>query len=290
MRLTPLLLLTLALSPAAFAQFPNTCTTGTPNFSDKAAPTKNDIDLKGGCTLQGIAPAAFTPAEKSAEEAQNRAKNNFCAQGTAAPIAIKDMLNLQNQVTAQKLVTPEKPPADRSGLTKLGEGKPVQFTGFVFEARQEGAESVNCKAASTPNSAAWHDIHISLIDHKRTSDLTDKSAQGKLKSEQEECGGFVAEMSPHHRIAAWTAENVMAVANLGLRVRVTGQRFFDGSHLPCSNGKADGDNPKRVSLWEIHPIYAFEVCPSGTCAATGWQSLEEFCSTSGKCKAEGKKK
>lgn len=39
----------------------------------------------------------------------------------------------------------------------------------------------------------------------------------------------------------------------GLRVRVTGQQFFDGSHVPCATTGCR--NPKRVSLWEIHLIY-----------------------------------
>jgi hypothetical protein len=37
----------------------------------------------------------------------------------------------------------------------------------------------------------------------------------------------------------------------------------------------DGD-PKRASLWEVHPIYKFEVCPNGTCADGGWKILEDW--------------
>jgi len=73
------------------------------------------------------------------------------------------------------------------------------------------------------------------------------------------------------------------VAGKGLRVRVTGQQFFDGSHVPCKNGAPQGSNPKRVSLWEIHPIYSFEVCPSGDCAHGGWQPLETFAAGKTEC-------
>src|SRR6266478_3301301 len=83
-------------------------------------------------------------------------------------------------------------------------------------------------------------------------------------------------MIPHHRPLEWTACNVNDVANSGLRVRVSGQQFFDGSHLPCKNGIPDGSNPKRASLWEIHPIYSFEVCPAGDCKNGGWKPLEEL--------------
>jgi hypothetical protein len=41
-------------------------------------------------------------------------------------------------------------------------------------------------------------------------------------------------------------------------VRITGPLFFDSSHQPCRDGKRP--NPKRISVWEIHPIYQFEVC------------------------------
>jgi hypothetical protein len=52
--------------------------------------------------------------------------------------------------------------------------------------------------------------------------------------------------------------------------------MFDASHVPCKNGAPVGSNPRRVSLWEIHPIYSFEVCPSGDCAGGGWVPIESF--------------
>jgi hypothetical protein len=278
-----LLLLVFAFSVTALAQFPTTCTVGAPHFSDKSAPTADTIDLKGqGCPTTGLPPATFTADQKKAEEAQNSTKNNFCAQGPAQVIKILDMFKLQASVTTQKLVKPKEPPVDRSGLVKLGEGQQVQFVGFVFEARQEGGESVNCGDA-VPDVPASHDIHIALIEHARTTNPDDKTTQGKAKADAEECGSIVAEMSPHHRIAPWNAENLTAIANLKLPVRVTGQRFFDGSHVPCSNGKPVASQPKRISLWEIHPIYSFEVCPSKTCTDTGWQPIETFCATAGNC-------
>jgi len=53
--------------------------------------------------------------------------------------------------------------------------------------------------------------------------------------------------------------------------------YFDSSHFPCSNGQGSGEgNPKRVSLWEIHPIYKFEVC-TGNCDGAGtWLPLDEW--------------
>ena len=147
------------------------------------------------------------------------------------------------------------------------------FEGYIFEARQECKETVNCGTA-VPNVNASHDIHIAVLENPRKTPKKDTGP--KPEQDKEECTGFVAEMIPHHRPAEWTGCNVNDVAEKGLRVRITGQQFFDGSHVPCKNGEPFESNPKRISLWEIHPIYSFEVCPSGDCASGGWQPIEKF--------------
>jgi hypothetical protein len=196
-----------------------------------------------------------------ADGPQNEAKNNFCtASATAEPIALSKITSLQGDAEQQEAnlhFTPGEPPPDRAFLKPLGEGNLVVFEGYVFEARQECKESVNCELAignkPIPNVNASHDIHIAMLENPRSTKLTDP----KPNQDKEECTGFVAEMIPHQRPAEWTACNVEDVAKKGLRVRVTGQQFFDGSHVPCKNGEPQGSNPKRVSLWEIHPIYSF---------------------------------
>jgi hypothetical protein len=45
------------------------------------------------------------------------------------------------------------------------------------------------------------------------------------------------------------------------------QLFFDASHTPCKGQNDTKTNPKRVSIWEIHPVYHFEVCKFKTLAA-----------------------
>jgi hypothetical protein len=62
-------------------------------------------------------------------------------------------------------------------------------------------------------------------------------------------------------------------------VRIAGQQFFDSSHVPCANGAPVGSNPKRISLWEIHPIYNFEVCVSNCDGAGQWQPLTQWATT-----------
>jgi hypothetical protein len=231
-----------------------------PNYPQPAPATSPKIDAQCGLAGSGAGP----------EGQQNTAKNNFCATGTAQAITIEDLTNLQTQVEKSPAINfgnedkgtrKRGPTTNRAPLKKLGEGKLVTLKAFVLIARQEGAESVNCEK-NVPDQPEFHDIHISLV---ATADV------------DEECSGVVAEMSPHHRPDAWTHANVEKVSKAKLPVRVTGHLYFDSSHFPCSNGQSAGEgNPKRVSLWEIHPIYKFEVC-TGNCDGAGtWVPLDEW--------------
>ena len=222
--------------------------------------TPGEIDATS-CTLAGSG---------GAETAQNEAKNNFCASDPAKPVTLAEMLDLQQKVQQDRSIpfgnrsnhplTNEAGPAqDRIPLVKLGEGDQVVVQGFVLIARQEGGESVNC-GKNVADDPGDHDIHISLVQN--TSDA--------------ECQSIVVEMTPHHRPTQWTAALVNEVAHAKLPVRVTGQRMFDSSHSPCQNGSSVQGDPKRASLWEVHPIYKFDVCPKGDCSSGGWVPLEAW--------------
>ena len=243
---------------SASGGFEQTCTN--PDFPVDT-PTAMD---KSSCTVAG---------NGGAETWQNEAKNNFCPIGgssTPALTSISEFVALQSKAQEipninfgntrnHPLTSKAGPVQDRSPLVALGEGGLVQMIGYVKVARQEGKESVNC-GANVPNDPAYHDIHISIV----------------LSTADQECSGIVAEMTPHHRPEAWNAANVNAVAKAGLLVRVTGQRMFDSSHTPCQNGSPISGDPSRISLWEVHPIYKFEVCPQGNCNTGGWVPLEAW--------------
>jgi hypothetical protein len=221
-----------------------------------------------------IDSACVVTGQGGKEGPQNQAKNNFCSQGQPQAYTFDKLKRLQVQVGNDHSIPFGRkgtatrhpgPATDRSPLEKLGEGELVVLNAFVLKARQEGAESVNCgkppAAGAVPNEPLYHDIHISLV---------------QLAAEADECNGMVAEMSPHHRPAAWSADNLNRLAQSHMPVRVTGQLFFDSSHSPCVNGEASAGDPKRFSLWEIHPIYKFEVC-TGNCTGEGnWASLEDW--------------
>ena len=58
--------------------------------------------------------------------------------------------------------------------------------------------------------------------------------------------------------------------------RRPGEPIMDGWEYFYSNGEPVGRNPKRISLWEIHPIYKFEVCTANCRGAGRWQSLTRW--------------
>jgi len=170
-----------------------------------------------------------------AKVAESVAKNNFCAP-TPNPetVTYQQLIKLQ----AQSANIP-KNLSDRKQVEKMGEGNYVSYVAVIREAHYSdvgGGEAVNCNLpGNAPN-----DIHIVLM-----SDASDA----------DECHSTTAEMSPHYRPANWTPQTLTA---LGKPVRVRGQLFYDNSHVPCSG--TSRPNPKRASLWEIHPVYSLEVC------------------------------
>lgn len=229
-----------------------------PNYPTPAPAKSPAIDSQCGLSGAGAGP----------EGVQDSAKNNFCAKGTPQELTIEEMTKLQREVEKNPAInfgnenkgTRKKgPTTNRAPLQKLGEGKLVTLKAFVIIARQEGPESVNC-GKNVASGAPFHDIHISL----------------GASADDSECAGVVAEMSPHHRPDSWSHANVEKVSQEKLPVRVTGHLYFDSSHFPCANGTPSAGNPLRVSLWEIHPIYKFEVCTANCDGAGTWLTLDEW--------------
>lgn len=205
---------------------------------------KQHHPIDDSCSFDGAANPD-TP-----QSAQNDAKNNFCSAGAPVNIDFDVLKQLQKDVekpgSGITFGSDSQLPKDRTLLrdlpTKAGplsEGRVVRLVAFVMDAHYSNVskgESVNCKTGGKEN----NDIHIVLADSS---------------SEQEECNSVTAEMSPHFRPEAWTPDNLNQ-RNAHL-YRFTGQLFFDASHRPCSGDKG---SPKRASIWEVHPVYAVDVC------------------------------
>lgn len=222
--------------------------------------TRHPID--GSCPANGAAKLN-TP-----QAAQNQAKNNFCASGTPVNIDF-DVLRQLQQDAATKGISfggDSQLPDDRSQLRNLptkvgalGEGAVVRLAAFVIDAHYSNVgkgESVNCKQPDKES----NDIHIVL---------------GEKSNHDDECSSVTAEMSPHFRPEVWDP-NDLNQRNAHM-YRFTGQLFFDASHRPCSGGKG---SPKRSSIWEVHPVYAVDICadPGNNCKVDSddnWVSFAE---------------
>ena len=220
------------------------------------------------CTLNGNA------GDNLEKRLEINAKNNFCADGPPVPIVFEDFTSLEAAADKipdlrKQLKTSRDQLADMitsKGGAPIGEGTVVQFVTFLFEARNSNVgkgkgELVNCKLTKKED----NDIHIELTMDPKDDDP---------------CNGVTAEMSPHFRPEAW---NELVSLEIKTPVRITGPLFFDGSHHACHDEVRP--TPNRISVWEIHPVYQFEVCKAKSLQAcdvrdnSKWIPLDQFLNT-----------
>jgi hypothetical protein len=240
------------------------------------------VEHKGvddSCGIGGVASDTDKGNQK-----QNRIKNNFCLKSTPVPIDPKDLISLQSkvdQLTDFKYGSGRSVPTDREPLKELlsknggtiGEGTLVTVAGYMIDPHYSDVkkgEGVNCKRhGNEPN-----DIHFSIGTKWVDVDELDKDAkQAQL------CMLVTGEISPHFRPETWEVSHLGQLDRIP--VRLTGQVFFDASHVPCREGKPV--NPARKSVWEIHPVYQIDVCKSTKQCRVGvdsdWISLNEWASS-----------
>ena len=142
----------------------------------------------------------------------------------------------------------------------------VELIGFLAEPDSKSGppkanssgESVNCNLKGADN----NDFHINVV-----------AKPGNL-----EFDGIVVEMIPQDRDSGWTIPKLKAAQKQHLMVRIRGQLMLDNKHRVNSDkNHVIGGQPKRVSVWEIHPVSEFAVCPQKKCtAASGWVELENW--------------
>jgi len=245
---------------------------GSPALADHAT-TPGGVAFVPGCTLpndevhevhavdKSCAAEGDTPASEQPHRAQNVAKNNFCAAGVPLTMTYNMFVDLEKEAEKRHIPhgrqgSQELLPQDRSvlknflkaGTRMIGEGDLVRYVAFMSNPRFSNkgkGESVNCHGPNDED----NDIHIDLI--RDPSEVA--------------CASVTAEMSPHYRPQIWDANVLRQITDRP--VRVTGHLFFDASHTPCTGPNDTKTNPKRVSIWEIHPVYHFEVCKFKTLAA-----------------------
>lgn len=205
------------------------------------------LEIDAQCTSDG------NGGDDTAKVLENHAKNNFCVTGKPVAITEDDFKGLQKTADDNGLKKGLKTSRDSlvnifdsSGGTKIGEGTLVQFVSFLLKASNSNVgagkgENVNCKLTEKDE----NDIHIEL-----TMD----------RSDDDPCNGVTAEMSPHFRPEEWG--KLVDLDKFDRPIRITGPLFFDDSHAPCHDNVRP--NPKRASVWEIHPVYQLEVCKAKT--------------------------
>jgi hypothetical protein len=126
----------------------------------------------------------------------------------------------------------------------VSEGDLVQIAAYLTAVRPEKGESVNCGGLDGA------DIHINI------------GPQGSS-----EWKGIVVEMIPQlRRPVGWDSAHIAGVKAAGLQVLVMGGLTYDNEHLVNADSThPKPGQPKRMSLWEIHPITEFYVCTAATC-------------------------
>jgi hypothetical protein len=151
----------------------------------------------------------------------------------------------------------------------VSEGRLVKVRGFLAAGLEPHAntsgESVNCRFTQSEN----NDFHISVVEN----------------AGEDEFKGIVVEMIPQARNPGWTLAKLINVRQQGKRVLVIGALFYDNIHTVNDDPNHPiGGQPKRVSLWEVHPITKFFVCTKAgnncnagsTGVSSGWKRLEDF--------------
>jgi hypothetical protein len=202
----------------------------------------------------------------------NAAKRTF-ATGAPTTLSFGDFDALQT--AAQNVVDLGKEVADRGVLqnlvNSLGEGASVQIVAFLAPGtgpHPNTGESVNCNLTGAIN----NDFHIPVTE----------------EAGQDEFSAIVVEMVPQgadggpKRNAAWTLVKLQKVQSLKRMVKISGQLFYDNAHFPNSDPKHPlNGQPKRFSLWEVHPISQISVCKkaNNSCdidTASDWTPLASF--------------
>ncbi len=206
-------------------------------------------------------------APDSAHGLLNQLKKTVPPDGTPTTLTFDTFSELQSAAVELVDQGVEIEPAERDKIKSIetaqgtvGEGSRVRLVAFLSNGKPHAntGESVNCNLKKEAN----NDIHISVTETKNSSEFE----------------GIVVEMIPQNRPANWTSSNVNTMR--GKVLLIEGGLFYDNPHFV--NGDASnpiGGQPKRFSLWEIHPVTSVKVCKKQTFSqcdpdtATDWKAF-----------------
>ena len=188
-------------------------------------------------------------AAGSAHGLVNQLKRTVPPEGTPTTLTFETFSQLQSAAVDLVDQGVDISPADRDQIKSIetaegtvGEGSRVRLVAFLSEGtpHANNGESVNCNLKKEAN----NDIHISVTETKNGSEFE----------------GIVVEMIPQDRPENWTSQEIKKLR--GKVLLIEGGLFYDNLHV--ANGDASnpvpGGQPKRFSLWEIHPVTSVKVC------------------------------
>lgn len=188
--------------------------------------------------------------------------------GSVAKLTLASFATLQKKAGPLVGEGADLDAADRKTISKLkvgsvttGEGHLARVMGFIVETPHPNTgESVNCGLTEPEN----NDVHINLAPSASDSGFE----------------SIVIETIPQNRNPGWTVTKLIDIRNKKRPILVTGQLFYDNAHrVRTSNAPGLSRQPKRFSLWEVHPITEFLVCPKASCdpkVTSQWTKLEDL--------------
>lgn len=142
------------------------------------------------------------------------------------------------------------------GSKSFSEGDAVRLAGYIVgNTHANKGESVNCNLTGERN----NDFHITLAEISE-QDRSEGVEEG-IDRTNLEFKGIVVEMVPQKRPSSWTVKKLREIQRAGKKVLVVGQLFYDSKHKVNDDPEHPlKSQPKRISLWEIHPVRKFFTC------------------------------
>lgn len=251
-----------------------TAKTPSPSVPPPPTPGTEAVD-DPSCPAAGT--TKLTGNRKTDDEQRNRAKRFIAQAAQPVSLSISDFAALQtdtdpNAAHAVKVFVPRNLTDKHAGAHTVSEGDRVGVTGFLQRAQDgSAAESVNCGGTD------GQDIHLNINASKPSPPTFN------------EWTGIVVEVIPQVPLPGWAQTDraavlaaLQAVRDQALPVLAIGSLTYDNEHEVNSDAAhPNGSNPKRISLWEIHPVLEFYVCPTGqSCDAdtpsAKWQTLKAW--------------
>jgi hypothetical protein len=191
-------------------------------------------------------------AAGSAHGLVNQLKRTVPPPGTPITLTFETFSQLQSAAVELVDQGVEIPPTERDKIKSIetaegtvGEGSRVRLVAFLSDGtpHPNTGESVNCNLRGEAN----NDIHIPVTETNNGSEFE----------------AIVVEIIPQGRPANLTSNEVETLR--GKVLLIEGGLFYDNLHF--ANGDASNPmpgQPKRFSLWEIHPVTSVKVCQKAT--------------------------